>query len=175
MLTVVVEVVESRQIPYSAVGVAGVRQTCVGIPQLVEEGVHHGVDGGQSLRRCVLQQLRDQIDSVGVGFAENLGKCQVGGWLGLIKLTNLVERMRLDLRKLVFHVIGVHGADLVSRGCAKNLDDLDELVDTRLTGEQRLSQHELSHDTAGRPDIWIARVSRSLYAQGPHDVPIFVV
>lgn len=75
----------------------------------------------------------------------------------------------------MLHVVGVHGADLVSCGCAQHLDDLNELVDTRLTGEQRLSQHELSHDTASRPDIWIARISRSLYVQGPHDVPIFVV
>ena len=68
-------------------------------------------------------------------------------------LTNLVERMRLDLRELVLHVVRVHGANLVPCRCAKNLDDFDELVDTRLTRKEWLSKHELSHDTAGRPYI----------------------
>lgn len=67
--------------------------------------------------------------------------------------TNLVERMRLDLRELVFHVVGVHGANLIPCGRTENLDDLDKLVDTRLAGEQRLSEHELCHYTTGRPHI----------------------
>ena len=75
----------------------------------------------------------------------------------------------------MLHVVGVHGANLVSCRGSQNLDDLDELVDTRLTREQWLPQHKLSHDTAGRPYIWDARVSKSQYAQGPYDVPIFVV
>ena len=64
-------------------------------------------------------------------------------------LTNLVEWVRLDLRELVLHVIGVHSTDLVPCRGTKNLNDLNELVDTRLTREQRLSKHELSHDTTG--------------------------
>ena len=63
--------------------------------------------------------------------------------------THLTERMRLDLRKLVLHVVGVHGADLVARGRAEDLYDFDKLVDARLAGEQRLAQHELGHDAAG--------------------------
>lgn len=74
MLTVVVEVEEGRQIPHSAVGVARIGQTRVGVPQLIEEWVHHGINGGKSLCRCVFQQLGDQIDSAGIGFAENLWK-----------------------------------------------------------------------------------------------------
>lgn len=59
----------------------------------------------------------------------------------------LTERMRLDLRELVLHVIGVHGADLVSCRSAQYLDDLDKLIDTRLAREQWLAKHELCHDT----------------------------
>jgi hypothetical protein len=61
--------------------------------------------------------------------------------------------MRLDLRELVFHVVGVHGADLVASGSSQDLNNLDQLVNTRLTGEQRLTKHELSHNTASGPDI----------------------
>ena len=61
--------------------------------------------------------------------------------------------MRLDLRELVLHVVGVHRANLVSCRRAENLDDLDELVDTRFTGKQRLPKHKLSHDTTSGPDI----------------------
>ena len=37
--------------------------------------------------------------------------------------------------------------------CTENFDYLDELVDTRLTWENRLAQHELSDYAADRPDI----------------------
>ena len=67
--------------------------------------------------------------------------------------TYLAERMRLDLRKLVLHVVGVHRADLVARGRAEHLDDLDQLVDAGLAGEQRLAQHQLGHHAAGGPHI----------------------
>lgn len=53
----------------------------------------------------------------------------------------------------MLHVVGIHGADLVASRSSQNLDDLDQLVDTRLTGEQRLTEHKLSHDTASGPDI----------------------
>jgi hypothetical protein len=66
----------------------------------------------------------------------------------------LTERMGLDLGELVLHVVGVHCADLVARGCAEDFDDLHELIDTRLTREKWLAKHKLSHDTAGGPDIW---------------------
>ena len=36
--------------------------------------------------------------------------------------------MRFDLRELVLHIIGVHGADLFPGGCAQDLDDFHELV-----------------------------------------------
>jgi len=39
------EVVQLGQITSGPVGMARVWQARVGIPQLIEEGVHHGVDG----------------------------------------------------------------------------------------------------------------------------------
>ena len=74
----VVEVKEVWQIPYSAVGVTRIRQTCAGVSQLVEEGVDHGINRRQSLSWCVLEQLRDQVDSVGVCFTEHLDACKYG-------------------------------------------------------------------------------------------------
>lgn len=61
---------------------------------------------------------------------------------------DLVKWMGLDLREFVLHIVGVHSPDLLAGWCAKNLDDFDELVDTRFTGEERLTQHQLCHDTA---------------------------
>lgn len=53
----------------------------------------------------------------------------------------------------MFHVVGVHGANLIASGSSQDLDDLNQLVDTRLTGEQGLTEHELSHDTTSRPNV----------------------
>ena len=94
-----------------------------------------------------------------------------------------VERRNayLDLRELVLHVVRVHRLDLLTRGGTEHLDDLDELVDSakagmkcdpsdlpqipagkpqargengpRLSREQRLTEHQLRHDTARRPDV----------------------
>jgi hypothetical protein len=43
--TMMREVVKLRHIPVCTVGVTRVWQTRSRVPQLVEEGVHHGVDG----------------------------------------------------------------------------------------------------------------------------------
>jgi len=67
--------------------------------------------------------------------------------------THLTERMRLDLRKLVLHVVGVHGANLIPGGCAQHLDDFYELINARLAREQGLPKHEFCHDAAGGPDV----------------------
>ena len=61
--------------------------------------------------------------------------------------TNLDEWMRLNLRKLVFHVVGVHRLDLLPRRRSQNLDNFHELVDAALTREQRLAEHQLGHNT----------------------------
>lgn len=130
------EVEQLRKIPCGTVGVARVWEPCLRIPQLVEEGLDHGVDGRQALRWRVLQKLRDEVDSAGVGFPEHLSKispCSEVFSNG--KLAYLVERVRLNLGEFVLHIVGVHGADLVARGCPQDLDDLDELVDARFAGK----------------------------------------
>lgn len=53
----------------------------------------------------------------------------------------LRERMGLDLGELVLHVIRVHSADLLAGWGSQNLDNLHKLVDTRFTGEKRLTKH----------------------------------
>lgn len=83
-----------------------------GVPELVEERVHHGIDCPEALRRCVLEQLGNKVNSVAVSLAEHL-----------------VKRMRLDLGELVFHVVRVHGPNLFPCWCAQHLDDLHQLVD----------------------------------------------
>jgi hypothetical protein len=77
----------------------------------------------------------------------------------------------------MFHVVGVHGADLIASGSSQDLDNLDQLVNARLTGEQRLTEHELSHDTASGPDIYRRQKgqSRASIWQCKLYVPIFVV
>lgn len=49
--------------------------------------------------------------------------------------------MRLDLREFVLHVVGVHGTDLLPCRRAQNLDDLYKLINSRFSGEERLSEH----------------------------------
>lgn len=96
--------------------------------------------------RGVLQQSRDQVDRVRIGFSKDLISLVCDS--STAGLTYLVEWMRLDLRKLVLHVVWVHGPDLIPRWSTQNLDDLHELIDSGLSREQRLSEHQLSHDTA---------------------------
>ena len=83
--------------------------------------------------------------------------------------------MRLDLRELVLHVlqkssrttesifrtparesrpastthVGVHGLDLIPRWGTQDLDDLYQLVDTRLSREEGLTEHQFGHYTTG--------------------------
>ena len=64
-------------------------------------------------------------------------------------LSYLVERVWSDLRELVFHVVWIHGADLFATRRAQDLDDFDQLVNARLSGEEGLTEHQFGHDTAG--------------------------
>lgn len=106
------------------------------IAQFVEEWVHHGINGSLSLGRGVLQQLSNKINRIGIGLAEHL-----------------IEGMWLDLWEPMFHVVRVHGPNLLTGGSTQNLDDLHKLVDSRLSREERLPQHELGHDASSRPHI----------------------
>ena len=62
--------------------------------------------------------------------------------------------MRLDLWELVFHVIWIHSADLLTGWGAQHFDDFNKLINTRLSREQRLTKHQLGHDAARGPDIY---------------------
>ncbi len=56
--------------------------------------------------------------------------------------------MGFDLGELVFHVVGIHRLDLLPGGRAQDLDDLDKLINATFAREERLTEHELCHDTA---------------------------
>lgn len=125
------EVEQLRQFPGGTIGVPRVLEARVRVAQLVEERVSHSLDRRESLSRRVFEQLGDEVDSRRLRLPEDLkNRFNARNMLsGLQRGTDLLERMRLDLRELVLHVVGVHGPDLVPRGCAEHLDDLDELVD----------------------------------------------
>lgn len=99
--------------------------------------MNHGVDGAESLGRCVLQESSDQVNGIVVRLPENP-----------------VERVRLNLRELVLHVVGVHSTDLLPSRRSQNLDNLHELIYTRLAREQRLAEHQLCHNAASGPDVY---------------------
>lgn len=61
--------------------------------------------------------------------------------------------MRLDLWEFVLHVIRVHRLNLFAGGGAKNLDDLNKLINAAFAGEEGLAQHKLGHDTARGPYV----------------------
>lgn len=70
------KVVQLWQITNRPVRVTRVGQAGVGISQLVEEGVDHGINRRKTLCGSVLEQLGDQVDGVGVRLPENLGICK---------------------------------------------------------------------------------------------------
>ena len=47
----------------------------------------------------------------------------------------LVERVWFDLGEFVFHVVWIHGSDLLSRWRPEYLDDLYQLIDARFSRE----------------------------------------
>ena len=130
------EVEESWQILVRSVGVARVRQLRGWVPQLVEEWMHHGVNCRQALRRRVFEQLRNQVDRIWVGLTEHLQHCQFRLFF-LVHICRhyLAEWMRLDLRKLVLHVVRIHGTDLVAGRRSKHLDNHNQLIDTGFSWE----------------------------------------
>lgn len=97
----------------------------------------HRLHRAQARLGRVLEQPADELDRLGRGaWAEHLR-----------------ERVWLDLRELVLHVVRVHRLDLLARRRAEHLDDLDELVDARLSREEGLAQHQLGHHTPGGPYV----------------------
>lgn len=78
--TVVGELKEIGHVLGCAIGVARVGQLDVGIPELVEEWVNHSLDSGQTLSRCVLEQFGDEVNCIGVSFAEHLNHVMSVPW-----------------------------------------------------------------------------------------------
>lgn len=66
------KVEKGGQILASTVLVSRIWQPGARVSELVEEGVDHGIDGGQALCRGVFEQARDEVDGIGVSFPENL-------------------------------------------------------------------------------------------------------
>jgi hypothetical protein len=119
--------------------------------------VHHRLERPEPHAGGILEQVRDEVDSFGrrAGTEDLPNKriCMSVESRSHATLeqttmqTNLDEWVRLNLRKLVLHVIGIHRLDLLPRGRSQNLDDFHQLVDAALTREQGLAEHQLSHDT----------------------------
>ena len=61
--------------------------------------------------------------------------------------------MRFNLRKLELLVVWIHVTDLVSRRGAEDLDNLDQLVNAAVAGEDRLAEQQLGDDAPGRPNV----------------------
>ena len=103
-----------------------VRETGLLLAEVVEERLLQALHGFQSLVWIVLQDFVDQVDGfvhVGAALAGEYFD-QLGG---------------LDLWELELGIVGVHGMDLVSTGCAQDLDDLDQLVHARVAWEDWLA------------------------------------
>jgi len=125
------EIKESWHILDWSIWMAGVGESSCRVSQLIKEWVNHSINGRESLRRSVLEKARNKLNGSRISLAEHL-----------------VERMWLDLREFVLHVVWVHRTDLVSRGRTQNLDDFYQLIDTGFTREQRLTKHQFSHNAA---------------------------
>lgn len=72
ILTMVGECEQLGKVLAGSSRVTRVGESRVWVPQLIEEGVHHGVNGGQSLSGSVLEQLGDQVDRIRICLTENL-------------------------------------------------------------------------------------------------------
>jgi len=122
---------EGGQILDWTIWMTRIRESGRGFSKFIKERVNHSINGRQSLRGCVLEEARNQLNSVRVSLAEDF-----------------VEGVGLDLREFVLHVVRVHCTNLISCGRTQNLDDFYQLIDTRLSREQRLTKHQLRHDAA---------------------------
>lgn len=130
------EVEEDWEILESTAWVTRIWELGGWVAKLVEEWMNHGVGSGQALSWCVLEEAGDEVNGVRVCLSEDF-----------------IEWVWLDLWELVLHVVWVHGADLIPGWSSQHLNDLNELVNSRLSREEWLSEHQLCHDAASRPHI----------------------
>ena len=114
-----------------------VREARSAIPQLVEEGVRAALEGLDAAVGGIRQRRADVVH----------------GLLGGLGPEHLPPLAGHDLRELELGVVGVHGADLLPGRGAEDFDDLDELVDAGIAGEERLAEKELGSDAALGPNV----------------------
>jgi len=88
------------------------REPLCGIAQFVEKGVSARLKGAEALEWGVAQELGHQVN---------------GLWRGTVA-EHFCPGMGLDLGELEVRVVGVHRVNLLTRGRANNLDDLNQLV-----------------------------------------------
>eukprot|EP00754_Rhynchopus_humris_P013920 Rhum_TRINITY_DN14356_c14_g1::Rhum_TRINITY_DN14356_c14_g1_i1::g.84606::m.84606 len=113
------------------------RQSRCRVTQLVEQRVAAGIQRRHTAGGRVSQHLRNEVDRL----------------VRRVRPEDLAPRVRLDRRELEVGVALVHGLDLLTRGRAQHLDDLHQLVDARLSREQRLPDEQLGEDAAQRPHV----------------------
>ena len=90
-------------------------------------------------------------------------------------ITDFVEGVRLDLRKLVLHIIGIHCPNLLSGWGTEHFNDFHKLINARLPGEQWLSKHKLCHYATRRPYVCYTSFSMLNKRHVRLNVPILVV
>lgn len=62
--------------------------------------------------------------------------------------------MALDLREFEFGVVWIHLLDLISRRRTQYFNDLNQLIDARISRKDRLAQKQFGQHTARTPDIY---------------------
>jgi len=148
------EIKKWRKISWTTILVTRIGKSSIWVPQLVKEWMNHGLDSRQALSRCVLQKLRDEIDGARIRFAENLYLCQLQApSVSSTRLNHLAKWMRFDLWELVLHVVGIHCTNLIPCRRSQDFNNLNQLINTGLAREQRLSKHKLCHDAARGPHV----------------------
>ena len=109
-----------------------VGKSSVWVTQLIEIWVYKSSKGSWSCLWIVLQKLGNEVNGFSWGSVSE----------------HFLPWKRSDLWESIFFIVRVHGLNLFFRWGSKNLDDLNQLVDTTFTWEDWLAEHELCNDTA---------------------------
>ena len=100
-----------------------IRQSCRLVAQLIEERMHYGLQRFQTALRVVYEQVRDKVD----------------GFTGSFRAEDLAPSLLSYGREFKLWVAGVHAVNLILGRCSQHFDNLDKLVNARLTWEERLA------------------------------------
>lgn len=114
------------------------------VSKFVEVWILEGFHWCWSLFGVVDQEFGHEVDGFSWGSASE----------------HFFPRQGSDLWESIFFVVWVHGKDVLSWRSSQNFDDFNQLVDSRVTRENRLSKHEFSNNTSNRPHINVSRVVR---------------